>query len=183
MYYWYAWRNTWHKKIRKFHTRCEWKRRRVRRLTSRRHKSQEQDQRRVFLNSITQEKRSCHWINNTLSKEIAGLILSYDHFWCYLHGQGNTIDTKLEKQNFEFAVRALAKVRSQVYIDGFSTIAEYIDLESSELDDEILLKKDEQSFCVHVRTSQYFTQKGECMDTKCCIKPISIFIIKYIQLV
>ena len=35
-----------------------------------------------------------------LSKELAGLILPYDHFERHLDGQGNTIDTELEKQNF-----------------------------------------------------------------------------------
>ena len=88
-----------------------------------------------------------------LSKELAGLILPHDHFGRHLDGQGNTIDTEHEKRNFVFAVRALAEVWSQVNNDGFSTIAEYIDPESSELDDEILLKKDEQWFCVHVRTN------------------------------
>jgi hypothetical protein len=110
-----------------------------------------------------------------LSKELAGLILPHDHFGRHLDGQGNTIDTELEKRNFEFAGRALAEVWSQVNIDGFSTFAEYIDPESSELDDEILLKKDEQWFCVHVRTSQYFTQIVKCMDTKCCMKPRSSY--------
>ena len=92
-----------------------------------------------------------------LSKELAGLILPHDHFGRHLDGQGNTIDTELEKRNFTFAGRASAEVWSQVNNDGFSTIAEYIDPESSEMDDEILLKKDEQWFCVHVRTSKYFT--------------------------
>jgi hypothetical protein len=90
-------------------------------------------------------------------------------------GKETRLIPNLKKLNFEFAGRALEKVTSQVYIDRFSTIAEYIDHESSELDDEILLKKDKQLFCVHVRTSQYFTQTGKCMDTKCCIKPISSY--------
>ncbi len=77
----------------------------------------------------------------SLSKELAGLILPHDHFWRqHLYWQGNTIDTELEKKNFEFTGRELAKVN----IDGYSKNAEYIDPESSELDEEILLKKDEQ---------------------------------------
>ena len=71
-----------------------------------------------------------------LSRELAGLILSHDHYGSHLDSQGKTIDEELEKQNFEFAGKTLAELWSQVVIDGFPTISEYIDPEFGELRSE-----------------------------------------------
>ncbi|KAI9555887.1 hypothetical protein GHT06_018404 [Daphnia sinensis] len=83
----------------------------------------------------------------------AGLILPHDHFGRHLDGQGRTIDTELEKRNFQFAGRML----------------------TSELDDEALLTKDEKWFSDHVRTSQYYLQIVKCNDLECCMKPRSSY--------
>lgn len=69
----------------------------------------------------------------------------------------------------------LAEVWSQVNIDGFPTVAEYIDPENSELNNEFLLKKDQQWLSNHVRSSQYFTQIVKCTDTECFMKPRSSY--------
>jgi hypothetical protein len=105
-----------------------------------------------------------------LSRELAGLILSHDHYGSHLDSQGKTIDEELEKQNFEFAGKTLAELWSQVVIDGFPTISEYIDPEFGELRSERLHSKDLDWMAEHVRTSQYLTQIVKCEDINCCGK-------------
>lgn len=105
-----------------------------------------------------------------LSRELAGLILSHDHYGSHLDSQGKTIDEELEKQNFEFAGKTLAELWSQVVIDGAPTISEYIDPEFGELRSERLLSKDLDWMAKHVRTSQYLTQIVKCADIDCCGK-------------
>jgi hypothetical protein len=105
-----------------------------------------------------------------LSRELAGLILSHDHYGSHLDSQGKTIDEELEKQNFEFAGKTLAELWSQVVIDGFPTISEYIDPEFGELRSERLHSKDLDWMAEHVRTNQYLTQIVKCADINCCGK-------------
>jgi len=69
---------------------------------------------------------------------------------------------------FKMAGETLAEVWSQVVIDQFPTIAEYIVPEKSEFDPESLIAKDTNWFQQHVRTSQYFTQIVKCHDMQCC---------------
>ena len=107
-----------------------------------------------------------------LSRELAGLILSHDHYGSHLDSQGKTIDEEVEKQNFEFAGKTLAELWSQVVIDGFPTISEYIDPEFGELRSERLHSKDLDWMAEHEedRTSQYLTQIFKCADINCCGK-------------
>lgn len=99
-----------------------------------------------------------------LSKELAGLIIPHNHFGSHLDSQLRTTDLALEKQNFKYAGELLADVWSEMTIDGYSTVAEYIDPESSELDPESFHGFDQIWFAKHVRTSQYLLQIVKCSD-------------------
>jgi len=74
-----------------------------------------------------------------LSRELSGLIRPHEHFGSHLNSQGRTTDEALEKANFKMAGETLAEVWSQVVIDQFPTIAEYIVPEKCELDPETLI--------------------------------------------
>ena len=106
----------------------------------------------------------------SLSRELSGLILPHEHFGSHLDSQGRATDEALEKANFKMAGETLAEVWSQVVIDQFPTIAEYIVPEKCELDPESLIAKDTNWFQQHVRTSQYFTQIVKCDMQTCCSK-------------
>lgn len=110
-----------------------------------------------------------------LSNELAGLILPHDHYGSHLDERGVTIDTDLEKKNFQFAGNTLAEIWSHLTVDTFPTVAAYIDPEESELLETVLLSKDQSWHDIHVRTSQYLTQIVKCMDGKCCSKPRSSY--------
>ena len=108
-----------------------------------------------------------------LSKELTGLILPHDHYGSHLNERGNTIDSELEKTNFKFAGDTLAEIWSQLIVDNFPTVAEYIDPTESELQEQNFMSRDQKWYDVHVRTSQYLTQIVKCADNKCCSKPRS----------
>ena len=103
-----------------------------------------------------------------LSRELSGLILPHEHFGSHLDSQGRTIDEELEKSNFKYAGETLSEVWTQVTIDNFPTVAEYIVPEVSELVSENLLTKDQDWYTNHVRTSQYFLQIVKWHDENCC---------------
>lgn len=97
-----------------------------------------------------------------LSKELVGLIIPHDHFGSHLDSQLRTTDEELEKKNFKFAGETLAGVWGDLSIDGFPTVAEYVDPDTSEVDPETLECRDQGWFDVHVRTSQYCLQIVKC---------------------
>lgn len=103
-----------------------------------------------------------------LSKELAGIILPHDEYGSHLNSQGYTIDSDLEKRNFEFAGSCLAEVWSSITLDTFPVVSKYIKPDNSELDAAEILSKDEIWMSNHVRTSQYFTQIVKCSDRRCC---------------
>ena len=109
-----------------------------------------------------------------LSKELTGLILPHDRYGSHLNKRGITIDTDLEK-NFQFAGNTLAEIWSQLIVDNFPTVAEFINPTKSELDEKQMLSRDQKWYDVHVRTSQYLTQIVKCTDNKCCSKPRSSY--------
>lgn len=76
----------------------------------------------------------------------------------------------MEKKNFEFAGKALSEVWSELVIDQFPTVAEYLDPDGqTELDPgDLLSRKSEDWFASHVRTSQYFTQIVKFANPDCC---------------
>lgn len=102
------------------------------------------------------------------SKELAGLILPHKHFGTHLDSSGRTIDVELEKKNFEHCGNTLAEVWNNLEIDGFPTIAKYINSENSEICSNELITKNEDWISRHLRTSQYFTQIVKCNDVHCC---------------
>ena len=110
-----------------------------------------------------------------LSRELSGLILSPDHFGSHLDSQGRTVDEEMEKLNFEYAGQTLADIWSQVVIDNFPIVAEYVCPENSELKPDSLSSKDLNWFVEHVHTSQYLTQIVKCKNLVCCSKPRSSF--------
>ena len=76
-----------------------------------------------------------------LSKELSGLILPHEHFGSHLDNSGRTIDFDLEKENFEHDGKLLADIWSNVVIDKFPTIFEYVDPSKSEISERQLVKK------------------------------------------
>ena len=74
----------------------------------------------------------------------------------------------MEKSNFKYAGETLSEVWTQVTLDNFPTVAEYIVPEVSELETESLLTKDQDWYKNHVRTSQYFLQIVKCHNENCC---------------
>lgn len=99
-----------------------------------------------------------------LSKELAGLVIPHDHFGSHLDNQLRTTDSILEKENFKYAGELLAQVWDDITIDGYPTVAEYIDPDSSEINPESFHEFDQNWFAVHVRTSQYLFQIVKCSD-------------------
>ena len=77
-----------------------------------------------------------------LSKELSGLVLPHDHFGSHLNDQGITDDDELERENFEFAGQYLADIGSEVNIEGYPTVAEYIDPSKSEIDVNTIQSRD-----------------------------------------
>jgi len=62
----------------------------------------------------------------------------------------------------------LWEICTQITIDSFLTVAEYIVPEASELKTENVQTKD-QDWCKNlVRTSQYYLQIVKCHDVNCC---------------
>ncbi|KAL1381516.1 hypothetical protein pipiens_013407 [Culex pipiens pipiens] len=103
-----------------------------------------------------------------LSRELAGLLLPHDHYGSHLDSQMRTTDEHLERQNFKFAGKTLAEVWGGLIIDGYPTVAEFIEPEASEVDPESLECRDQCWFSNHVRTSQYMLQIVKCDNRSCC---------------
>ena len=99
-----------------------------------------------------------------LSRELAGLVLPHDHYGSHLNASGKTIDTELEKKNFEQAGKTLAEVWSAVVLDKHDVYAEYIDPVEREPPSE----PEVNWVARHVRQSQYFLQIIKCDDSGCC---------------
>ena len=79
-----------------------------------------------------------------LSKEPTGLILTHDNCDSHLNERGITIDSDLKKKNFKYADVTLAEIWSQIIVDKFPTVAEYIEPTESELLEENLLSIDQK---------------------------------------
>ena len=102
-----------------------------------------------------------------LSHDLAGVVLPHDH----LNGAGDTVDEKMEVDNFAHAGKVLAEIWSGTVIDGHPTIAEYI--EPRDHDEPII--KDQAWRTAHVRESQYMLQIVKCADRTCCDEPRSSY--------
>ena len=98
------------------------------------------------------------------SKELSGVVLPHDNFGSHLNAKRERIDKGLKKKFFEYAGEILAKIWSDMIIDGHPVPAE---LTSEEVDPEVI-KKSEEWKSKHVRESQYFLQLVKCKNSKCC---------------
>ena len=87
-----------------------------------------------------------------LSRELSWLILPHEHFRSHLDSQGRRIDKDLEKSHFKYAGKTLSEVWTQVTIDNFQIVVEYIVPDVSELMSENLLTKDQDCYLNHVNT-------------------------------
>lgn len=110
-----------------------------------------------------------------LTRPLAGLILHHEHYGSHLDNSGKTICEILEKKNFEHAGVTLAENWTPLVMDGYPTVAEYIDPELSELSDLDSYTYDQQWFAEHVRTSQYCLQIVKCNNLMCCTAPRSSY--------
>lgn len=91
-----------------------------------------------------------------LSQELCGLILDHEHYGSHLDARARTIDTDLERQNFEHAGKTLADIWSSVVIDGHTTKALYV---PPEVSGRIPLETVTSEWKTrHVRESHYFLQ-------------------------
>lgn len=110
-----------------------------------------------------------------LSKELSGVVLPHEHYGLHLDDQGATIDDDLERENFKFAGQCLAEIWSEVVIDGYPTVAKFIEPSESEMEVGAIRSKDADWVSRHVRTSQYFTQIVRCQALDCCGAPRSSY--------
>lgn len=96
-----------------------------------------------------------------LSRDLAGLVLPHDHFGSHLDDHGKTVDPELEKENFAHAGQVLAEIWSDKIIDGYPTLAKYVDPADSEVEEGMLLKGSPGWRIRHVRESHYMVQVRE----------------------
>ena len=61
-----------------------------------------------------------------LSKQLSGVVIPHSQFGSHLNGSGKTIDTDLEKKNFEYARNLLADLWNDLIIDKHPVYAKYI---------------------------------------------------------
>ena len=90
-----------------------------------------------------------------LSAHLSGVLLNHDTFDNHLNNQGKTVDTDLEKKNFEAAGRTLADIWNKIVLDKHPVVAEYI---TPSKNPELKLDTDHEWYMNHVQESQYFTQ-------------------------
>lgn len=108
-----------------------------------------------------------------LSQVLSGVILPHDTFGSHLKN-GKTIDTELEKRNFEAAGEILAAYWNKVTYSGNFTSAEYIKPEDSEHKEPPPII-DQVWSAAHLRSGRYFLQISKCFDFNCCSKPRSTY--------
>ena len=102
-----------------------------------------------------------------LSAALAGEVLPHDHFGSHLHDPGNTIDTDLERKNFEKAGEILCDIWNNISIDNHTVKCSYRKptdepKEIHPVDDDWLEK--------HCSISKYCLQISKCDDLSCCGK-------------
>ena len=100
-----------------------------------------------------------------LSKEMTGVLLPHDTYGTHLEN-GKTIDTELEKRNFKAAGETLCGIWSDLVIDGYQTVADFIeDPPSDEIQNYVVTAKFRNK---HVFESQYMVVYLKCDDFDCC---------------
>ena len=98
-----------------------------------------------------------------LSKALAGVLLLHDTCGTHLNSSRKTVDVDLEKRNFKVAGEILAQIWSEISLDSFPIVSEYLESETLEA-----MPIDEKWVAVHCRISQCFLQIVKCLDEACC---------------
>ena len=111
-----------------------------------------------------------------LSKELSELILPYDHFGTHIDNSGRTTDFELERINFEYAGKTLAVIWSNVVVDKFPCVAEYVGPSISEvLQSDMKKNKIRNGSTLMFEPATNLTQILKCQDESCCSKPRSSY--------
>lgn len=101
-----------------------------------------------------------------LSKELTGVVLPHDTYGSHLDSGGKTIDEELEVKNFKAAGKTLCSIWSNLEVDGFPTVAEYVEEKPA---DEIKKYVPTAAFrSKHLFETQYMTVYLKCRDAGCC---------------
>lgn len=90
-----------------------------------------------------------------LSRELSGIVFPHDEYGSHLDDQGRTVDEELQLKNIEFAGKTLAKVWSEMDIDKYPVLAEFVDADAVAETPEPVTSK---WYNNHVKESQYFLQ-------------------------
>ena len=100
-----------------------------------------------------------------LSKELTGVLLPHDTYGTHLDNGGKTVDTELEMKNFKAAGTTLCKIWEDLVIDGYPTVAEFIENPPAESIKSFVPTAKFRDR--HVFESQYMTCYMKC-DEECC---------------
>ena len=101
-----------------------------------------------------------------LSKELTGVLLPHDTYGSHLDSGGKTVDTELEIKNFKAAGKTLCNIWEDLVIDGYPTVAEFIEDPPSE---SIKSYVPTAAFRdKHVFETQYMTCYMKCDNEECC---------------
>ena len=100
-----------------------------------------------------------------LSKELTGVLLPHDTYGSHLDNGGKTVDTDLEIKNFKAAGTTLCQIWENLVIDGYKTVAEFIENPPSELIKSFVPTAAFRER--HVFETQYMTCYMKC-DEDCC---------------
>lgn len=106
-----------------------------------------------------------------LSRTLSGVILPHDYYGSHLDSASKTVDDDLELKNFHYAGEALAQIWSELNIDGYNVVAEFIPSETFQDPSECT---DQFWYMSHVRESQYLLQVN--------LKNVTILIFKTVQI-
>lgn len=107
-----------------------------------------------------------------LSKELAGVILPHEHFGSHLNAELKTVDTELEKKNFEHAGKILSEIWSGILIDNYPVVCDFVSEERCDRQKTEVSSKWRDE---HVMESQYCLQIVKCSDRQCCSPPRSSY--------
>ena len=107
------------------------------------------------------------WRMTPLSKDTAGVILTFDTFGNHLGTSNKTIDSELEVKKFEAAWKILAEIWSESIIDNHPVVGSNTSPPEKE-HRKVLFHKTEEWKGKHCRQSQYMLQIVKCSDKSCC---------------
>ena len=91
------------------------------------------------------------------------LLLSHKTYGTHLDSSRKTIDSDMEKRNYEAAGKILAKIWEEVVLDEFPIVVEY--LQQSTKDS---VEIDGKWVTAHYKILQYLVQITKCTDLSCC---------------